>query len=642
MPDFKVSYVGGMERINAKFGASLRRGAVGIGMLACLVAPGRATAAPATPGGCPVRPSAGSVVQEPEDLSSRNGVLRVDLTYRNFVDAAGQLRFCYVYKDGTEAPTLRLKPGDLLVLRLKNEEHAAVSATAAGATPAMPLMKGGCTGSAMTAASTNLHFHGLTVPPVCHEDDVLNTFVQPGDRPFEYRFRIPRNETPGLYWYHPHVHGLTSVQVQGGASGALIIEGIERANKLLAGLTERVMVIRDQPLANPNAAPVTTSSMPPPLILRDNEGDILNTNSGGGTPARDLSINFVPVPYPAYPPGVVKMRPGEKQLWCVLNASAITYLDLQLLIDNKPQMVGVVSLDGAPIDENGTDGPQVIWESHALIPPAGRVGIIVRGPSQGSTGSFVTRPVDTGPAGENDPTRPLATILPDASAPEPPIRLAAAPVPLPRPSRAWLGDVKPVRTRLLYFSEQPHDPHDPKSPTDFMITVDGQKPKVFDPSDMTPNIVAQQGDVEDWIVENRTQELHAFHIHQLHFLLEEWNGVPVDEPFLRDTINVAYWDGRSKQYPSVKLRMDFRDPNLIGTFVYHCHLLEHEDGGMMGIIQVVPKGRGNLLGAQVRAGRPLCGLAARETRKARSSEISYAAKSVKTNIHERADRAASF
>jgi Multicopper oxidase len=62
----------------------------------------------------------------------------------------------------------------------------------------------------------------------------------------------------------------------------------------------------------------------------------------------------------------------------------------------------------------------------------------------------------------------------------------------------------------------------------------------------------------------------------------------VNEPFLRDTINVPYYDGKALQYPSVKLRMDFRDPNTIGTFVYHCHLLEHEDGGMMALIRVEP------------------------------------------------------
>jgi FtsP/CotA-like multicopper oxidase with cupredoxin domain len=66
------------------------------------------------------------------------------------------------------------------------------------------------------------------------------------------------------------------------------------------------------------------------------------------------------------------------------------------------------------------------------------------------------------------------------------------------------------------------------------------------------------------------------------------NGVPVDEPFLRDTINVAYWDGRSQVYPAVKLRMDFRHRNIVGTFVYHFHLLEHEDGGMMGLVRVEP------------------------------------------------------
>jgi FtsP/CotA-like multicopper oxidase with cupredoxin domain len=72
-------------------------------------------------------------------------------------------------------------------------------------------------------------------------------------------------------------------------------------------------------------------------------------------------------------------------------------------------------------------------------------------------------------------------------------------------------------------------------------------------------------------------------------MLTRWQGVPVDEPFLRDTIDVPYWDGKSTRYPSVTLHMDFRDPNAVGTFVYHCHLLEHEDGGMMGTIRILPK-----------------------------------------------------
>jgi FtsP/CotA-like multicopper oxidase with cupredoxin domain len=533
-------------------------------------------------------------------------VLRVDLIYRSAGEENGQIRYCYLSKDGSEAPTLRMKPGDLLVLHLKNEVSLPKGTT--GVNSPGHAMPGGCTSGEMTAASTNLHFHGLTVPPVCHQDDVMNTMIQPGDAPFVYRFRIPADEPPGLYWYHPHVHGLTKAQVLGGASGALIVEGIERANAELAGLPERVFVVRDEDLLNPNAEPVKTDSMPAPLVLRDAEGDIMNTGTGGGKPAKDLSINFVPVAYPTYPPAVVKIRPGEKQLWRVLNASAITYLDVQMLVNNKPQMTGVVSLDGIPINENGLDGNRVIWESHVLLPPAGRVEMIVKGPPEGTQASFVTRTVDTGPAGENDPTRPIATIMAESGAPEPRERLDVSPAPLPRPSSAWLGDVKPARTRTLYFSEKPNDPNNPNSPTDFYITVEGQEPKLFDPKDMNPDIVVQQGDVEDWIIENRTQELHAFHIHQVHFMLVEWNGVPLDEPFLRDTINVAYWDGKSRQYPSVKLRVDFRDPNTVGTFVYHCHLLEHEDGGMMGVIRVVPQRQVANLGTTPRIRRPMCGL----------------------------------
>ena len=212
----------------------------------------------------------------------------------------------------------------------------------------------------------------------------------------------------------------------------------------------------------------------------------------------------------------------------------------------------------------------------------------MKGPAEGETGLLVTRTVDTGPGGENDPNRMLAKIVASASAPESRSKLQSSPEPLPPPGETWLGDVSPVRVRRLYFSEKLADPNDPTSAVEFYLTVDGQEPKMFDMSSEIPNIVAQQGTVEDWIIENRSRELHAFHIHQLHFLLLDYLGRQVNENFLRDTVNVPYYDGRSLVYPSIRLRMDFRDPNIVGTFVYHCHLLEHEDKGMMGSIQVNP------------------------------------------------------
>ena len=566
--------------------------------------PRRAAAQSENPSTAPVPAPRAAPSPNRRICARKTAYLNVELAYRKSTDANGSTHYCYIAPDGSEAPTLRVKPGDLLILRLKNEipgfngvrieqpacraaEHAEASEPVS--IHQMP-MAAGCAGEEMTAAATNIHFHGLDVPPVCHQDDVLNTMIEPGARAFEYRFRIPADEPPGLYWYHPHVHGFTKTQVLGGASGALIVEGIERANTLLAGMPERVFVIRDQDLEHPDAQAIHSANTPTPVVQRDAEGDILNAGFDGGKPAKDLTINFVPVSFPEYTPAVIRVKPGEKQFWRVLNASAITYLDLQFTANNAAQFMGVVSMDGNPINENGLSGNRIIWESHILLPPAGRVEFVLKGIPEGTSASLVTRVVDTGPAGENDPTRTLANIVAASDAPETRAKLDASPAPRPRPKASvWLGDATPVRTRTLYFSEAPRNAADPNSPTDFYITVDGQAPKLFDPSTKTPNIIAKQGDVEDWIIENRTRELHAFHIHQIHFMLTEWNGVPVDEPFLRDTINVGYWDGVSKSYPSVKLRMDFRDANVAGTFVYHCHLLEHEDGGMMGLIRVEPE-----------------------------------------------------
>jgi FtsP/CotA-like multicopper oxidase with cupredoxin domain len=140
----------------------------------------------------------------------------------------------------------------------------------------------------------------------------------------------------------------------------------------------------------------------------------------------------------------------------------------------------------------------------------------------------------------------------------------------------------------LYFSEKLVDPHDPKSPTLFFITEEGHVRAPFDPNSTAPDIVVHQGDVEDWFVENRSLESHTFHIHQMHFLVVGMRGVAYEEPALRDTVNLPAWDGLSRSYPRVRLRMDFRDPVIVGTFPFHCHIMQHVDGGMMGTVRVDP------------------------------------------------------
>jgi FtsP/CotA-like multicopper oxidase with cupredoxin domain len=209
-------------------------------------------------------------------------------------------------------------------------------------------------------------------------------------------------------------------------------------------------------------------------------------------------------------------------------------------------------------------------------------------PPQGIFSQLVMLRYDTGPAGESTPYRVLANINLEAppetapgithvSTPKPNAALPVAP--------ANLDLLKPARRRKLYFSETHADPNNYASAATYYITVDGQQPHAFDMNFKRPNLTVRQGTVEDWVIENRAPEAHSFHIHQLHFQVLERDGSLVQEHSLRDTIDLPYWDGKGP-YPSVKLRMDFRSPDIAGTFLYHCHILEHEDGGMMGIIQV--------------------------------------------------------
>ena len=137
----------------------------------------------------------GSEVTEPDDLRSENGVLKAELEYRTAVEPDGQKRFCFLTRDGSQAPNLRLKPGDLLILTLKNNLPALEAAAHHSGTHGRALP---CTNSSLAADTTNLHFHGLVIAPSCHQDDTLNTAIRPSDS-YEYKFKIPNDQPPGVY-----------------------------------------------------------------------------------------------------------------------------------------------------------------------------------------------------------------------------------------------------------------------------------------------------------------------------------------------------------------------------------------------------------------------------------------------------------
>jgi FtsP/CotA-like multicopper oxidase with cupredoxin domain len=261
----------------------------------------------------------------------------------------------------------------------------------------------------------------------------------------------------------------------------------------------------------------------------------------------------------------------------VTNASANTVADLQVMYDNKAQDLQIAAFDGVPTgSQDGKRQGTLVKQKDILLPPGGRAEFIVTAPSASVKNAILlTEAIDTGHFGDKDPQRVLATIQ-NVVAPTGLPRLAKRSGPPNKQRFENLADVRPTAQRLLYFSEVGGN---------YFITVDGQTPEVFDPNN-PPAITTTQGAVEDWTIENRSAEVHEFHIHQVHFLLEAVNGTPLPkrQQQFYDTYQVPYWIGGG-DYPSITVRMDFRGPT-VGDFVYHCHVLKHEDRGMMAIIRV--------------------------------------------------------
>jgi FtsP/CotA-like multicopper oxidase with cupredoxin domain len=500
---------------------------------------------------CPARPTPGSVVQDALSLNSQNGTLEAKFIMGHSVDESGYTHYCYNYKTATgyvEAPTLRLNQGDTLVLgvvdriqaddsmgtKMKMKMHSALPSQICGDT------------GTPTLQSTNVHFHGMNVSPNCHQDDVLTTLIQPGTPGFEFKIPIPTDEPPGLYWYHPHIHGFTEFQVNGGAAGALVVEGMEKIHPEVAGLTERVFTIRQQYLV---------PWIPGPYQLTIN-----------------YQVSAFPFPHPT-----IQMAPGGKQFWRVLNATIQDFLPLQFQVNGVAQPMELVALDGYPLAKTR-------METTILVPPAGRAEFVVQAPAAGSTASFVTENYSTGPTGNADLGQNIADVQLTNSPAKAHAGSAGPALHLEDLKFADLAKQNPTTNRKIYFSEEFGGTN---GPIQFYITVDGQKQKVFE-ADEKPVITTKVGAVEDWTIENRALETHDFHIHQIHFLLLDVDGQPAPNQDYLDSIAIPFWEGPGHPYHSIRVRMDFRDPTIAGTFVFHCHILLHEDLGMMHKILVEP------------------------------------------------------
>jgi len=567
--------------------------------------------------------TAGSVVQQPPALFSVNGVLSVQFSYQTTTDSAGRQLFCFMTPSGLENPTLHVNPGDTLNITVTNNTptnsvttQEVFDAPTCGDTTELESNNG----AGMTGGSMNIHYHGTNTTPACHGDNVVKTLINSGHT-FSYSLQFPTNEPPGLYWYHPHVHGLAEAALQGGASGALVVDGINNVQPAVANLRQRIIVLRDQPTLQG---------------LTESPG-----GTDGGIPQVDLTVNNIPLNattntttgVTSYTPTLVDMEPGAKEFWRVTNSTSDVIIDLQVRFDGKAQTIEVVGIDAVPVNsQDGTQPGSLIPVTHFRLPPAARVEFTVNAPSSSvKLAQLVTQNIPSGPLGDDAPTRPLITmrlgneenesIAGDAKVPQ----FTGLNTSLQR--FGGIMNVTPSLTRTVFFEEV-------EDGSAFFINASGcvtaagahcaiQPYPIDTPFDSNnpPAIITTQGSVEKWIVQNHARENHELHQHQIHFKLLEQDNFEVNGSQQAPGIDGQFLDmaevpfcggdpagtnpdgsatnppnppacitanggGPALPYPQIQALMDFRGPD-IGDFVFHCHILGHEDRGMMAIERVV-------------------------------------------------------
>jgi len=461
-----------------------------------------------------------SFLLEPPEVSSQNHL--ASLTLRAVRGKDG--RDSFAFNGQTVPPIIRVSPGDTLKITYVND---------------LPRPSGEQCSIGPCMNMTNLHFHGLGVSPKAPEDDVLDMIAMPGQT-LNYTVHIPANQEPGLYWYHTHPHGESEQQAVDGMSGAIIVEGMERYARVVRGLPERILILR---------GPAIGKDAGGQAALKRVEAAVRGCGNSEA-PERVFTINGDLRPS-------INIAPGERQFWRIVNASADRYVDVQL--DGSPWEI--VALDGMPLAFHNPEHPVRVAD-HVLLPPASRLEAVVTGPSAGSKTTLRTRCVDTGPDGDPTPAMVLADIV-------------------PAPSSAPLKTTA-VSDRRSASYRQPRLAALESSPPQFVATftedkkgfyINGQR---YEP-DAKPMTEAAVGTYQHWRVVNQTRELHPMHLHQVHFLVYAVNGTKLPNPEWVDTANVPYGG-------SIDMIVDFTNPAIRGMSVFHCHLLNHEDKGMMAKI----------------------------------------------------------
>lgn len=377
-------------------------------------------------------------------------------------------------------------------------------------------------------APTNLHTHGLLVSPEGNGDNSFVT-VEPGAT-FEYGFRLGRDHPPGVFWYHPHHHGNVAEQIFGGLYGAIIVEDESPVDHQAIEDRERVLVISD--IGFDASGDLRVASAMDRMFGR--EGDLVMVNGQVGA--------------------TLDLRPGARERWRVLNACTSRHLRLRL----DGQRMQLLGIDGGRYPET----PDV---DEIVLVPGNRADLLVTAVEGESV--LRTLPFDRGglgmmggPVSAVSGADLLAFRVSGAAAPTPG---ELPPQPTPRDLRRETMTGR--RTLTLAMGGMG------MMGGGMSFTIDGHE---FDAARVDAE--AALGTLEEWTLVNTSTMDHPFHLHTWQMQLIEVGGIPIAGVDWRDVVPVPAGS-------STVVRIPFE--RLTGRSVYHCHILDHEDNGMMGVIR---------------------------------------------------------
>jgi FtsP/CotA-like multicopper oxidase with cupredoxin domain len=474
------------------------------------------------------RAAEGEPLVEPEVRASRDGLLDTTLTCSVMsVPVAGGTAIMSVYEGSLPGPTLRIRPGDTLRINLVNNLEALPAGLPADS-PFLCSALGGpahaAGGEHATTCDTNLHTHGFHVSPSDNSDNIFLT-VKAGES-FQYEYQIPPDHPSGIYHYHPHLHGASHGQVFGGMLGAIIIEGDLDRLPGIDGVPERMLILQTTQLTPDGGSVIAQGQAAESTYLRLVNGQLNPT---------------------------MTIQPGETQRWRVQNLTASTTFRLRLDAHQLHQ----IAKDGNTLAETWT-------RDEIVLLPGERIEALVQGGPAG-TYELRTLPITTGFTTQVAAT--LATLVSagDAVTPQP---LPTTLLPFEDLSTADIDERRRITFQIKPPIQPPTGPHGPTAQIDshfFDAERDDQ--------------VVRLNTTEEWVIRNASAEWHPFHIHINDYQVVAVNGRPVPVRYSEDTTPVP-------PFGEITIRTRFRD--FPGRWVYHCHILLHEDLGMMGTVKALP------------------------------------------------------